>query len=64
MNIDRIREKLINRRKSLGLSLEESCDGFSRFTLSRFEKGDDITLSNFLSLVEKLNCDFTLIERR
>jgi len=61
MDIDVIRQKLILKRHKLGLNLEDVCDGFSRQTLSRFEKGGDITLSNVIKLANKLNCNLNVM---
>jgi len=57
-----IRDDLKARRKECGYNLEETAsEGCSRFTISRFEKGGDISLSSLEILCENLHTPLRLM---
>jgi hypothetical protein len=63
MQLQELVSKTTDRRKELKMSVNEASEDFSRWTLYRFEKGEDISLSKFLLLLDKLKLEIRFIKR-
>ena len=63
MNEKELREKFIKRRKQQKMSQAKAAEGMNQTTVSRYESGSDISVSNLLRALSNMKCELILIRR-